>query len=131
MNDPVMLFPNILQPAAALKTYAPAGVKFWENEATVLDGMKEFTDGWFARRRAGTLAALETARLMGEAATPIDALRSYQDWFSGAMTRLMEDGIACQHQIMKAGAGFGPTLPADQDSSEAQDSQPSEQRRSA
>jgi hypothetical protein len=30
MSDNGTLFPNILQPAATLKAYAPMGVKFWE-----------------------------------------------------------------------------------------------------
>jgi hypothetical protein len=34
MSDNVTLFPNVLQPAAALKAYAPIGVKFWENQET-------------------------------------------------------------------------------------------------
>ena len=38
---------NMLQPAAALKVYAPIGVKFWENQEAALDGLKEFADGWF------------------------------------------------------------------------------------
>jgi hypothetical protein len=42
MSDNVMLVPNILQPAAALKAYAPIGVKFWENQETALEGLKEF-----------------------------------------------------------------------------------------
>jgi hypothetical protein len=36
MSDNVTLVPNILQPAAALKAYAPIGVKFWENQETAL-----------------------------------------------------------------------------------------------
>ncbi|MBB1091690.1 hypothetical protein HUU61_10345 [Rhodopseudomonas palustris] len=110
MSDPVtLLLPNLLQPAAG--TYAPVGVKFWENEETVLAGMKEFAEGWFERRRIGTHAALETARRMGEAATPLDSIREYQDWFGGAMARLLEDGIAFQQQVMKANARLAPHLP--------------------
>ena len=45
MNDPVTLFPNLLQPAA--KNYAPLGVTFWQGEENLLAGMKEFADGWF------------------------------------------------------------------------------------
>ncbi|NEW86010.1 MULTISPECIES: hypothetical protein [Rhodopseudomonas] len=108
MTDPVTLFPNLLQPAA--KTYAPVGIKFWESEATVLDNMKEFADGWFERRRIGTRAALETARRMGEAATPLDAFREYQDWLGGAMARVLEDGMAWQQQFMKTNARLAPHL---------------------
>ena len=51
MADSVMLFPQLLQPTAALKTYAPMSVKFWESQEDALDGMKEFADGWFAAHR--------------------------------------------------------------------------------
>jgi len=61
MSENVPLFPNILQPAAALKTYAPVVVKFWENQETALEDLKEFADGWFARRHEGLQAALEAA----------------------------------------------------------------------
>lgn len=107
MTDPVMLFPNVLQPAIALKAYAPIGVKFWQGEETVLDGMKEFADGWFARRQTGTRAALEAAKRIGEAATPLDAVREYQDWLNGAVSRLVEDGLAYQQHALKAGAHLG------------------------
>jgi hypothetical protein len=102
MSDNVMLFPNLLQPTAALKTYAPAGVKFWQSQQSSLDDMKEFTDSWFARRQSGILAALQTAQRIGEATTPLDILRECQDWFNGAVGRIVEDGVACQRQMLKA-----------------------------
>ena len=105
MTDPVTLFPNLM-PAA--KTYAPMGIKFWESEETVLDNMKEFADGWFERRRIGTRAALETARRIGEATTPLDAFREYQDWLGGAMARMLEDSMAWQRQFMKTNAKLAP-----------------------
>jgi len=92
MADSVTLFPQLLQPTAALKTYAPMGVKFWENQEAALDCMKELADGWFARRYTGAQAALETAKRVGDAATPFDITREYQDWMKGAMERLMTDG---------------------------------------
>ena len=39
MSENVTLFPNILQPAAALKAYAPIAVKFWENQETALEDL--------------------------------------------------------------------------------------------
>ena len=54
MSDNVTLFPNILQPAVALKAYAPLSVQFWENQDAALESLKEFADGWFARRRKST-----------------------------------------------------------------------------
>src|SRR5260221_12366900 len=104
MSDNVTLFPNILQPANALKAYAPIGVKFWENQESALDGLKEFANGWFARRRKNTQAALEAAKHIGEAATPSDVFREYQNWFMRAMELLAEDGKAYQQQVLKAGA---------------------------
>jgi hypothetical protein len=108
MSDNVMPFPNVLQPT--LRTYAPMGIKFWQGEQTVLNDMKEYADGWFARRHTGTIAALEAAKRMGEAATPIDAMRHYQDWFGGAVGRLIEDGLAYQQHVMKAGGHLGATV---------------------
>ncbi|MFC0239937.1 hypothetical protein [Rhodopseudomonas telluris] len=103
------LFPNLLTSGA--KSYAPAGITFWENEETILAGMKEFAEGWFERRRVGTHAALETAKRISQAATPLDALREYQDWFSGAMARVLEDGLAFQQQFTKANARIASHVP--------------------
>jgi hypothetical protein len=130
MADSVMLFPQLLQPTAALKTYAPMGVKFWENQETALDGMKELADGWFARRHLGAQAALETAKRMSDAATPFDFTREYQDWMKGAMERLMADGLACQQQLLKAGTQLGVHLPAGGDAAAKPDAQQSDERRS-
>ena len=44
MSDNGTLLPNILQPAATLKAYAPMGVKFWENQETALKDLKEFAE---------------------------------------------------------------------------------------
>jgi hypothetical protein len=107
MSDNVMLFPNILQPATALKAYAPMGVKFWENQEAALEGLKEFADGWFVRRRKSTQAALEAAKHIGEAASPSDIFQEYQNWFTRAMELLAEDGKAYQQQVLKAGANQG------------------------
>jgi len=53
----VTSFPNVLEPATTLKNYAPIGVKFWENQQTALEGLKEFAAGWFARCHESTQAA--------------------------------------------------------------------------
>src|ERR1700730_13761372 len=100
----VTLFPNIMEPATALKTYAPMGVKFWENQEIALEGLKEFADGWFARRQKSTQAALEAAKLIGDAVTPSDMLQEYQNWFKRAMELFAEDSKAYQQQVLKAGA---------------------------
>ena len=103
MSDNVTLIPNILQPATALKAYAPIGVKFWESQETALDGLKEFADGWFARRHESAQVALEAAKHIGDAETPSDILREYQNWFTRAMELLAEDGKAYQQQVLKVG----------------------------
>ena len=106
MSDNETLFSNILQPAATLKAYAPMGVKFWENQETVLEGLKEYADGWFARRQKGRQAALEAAQHMGDAESPSDILREYQNWFRREMELLAEDGKAYQQQVLRAGANL-------------------------
>jgi hypothetical protein len=103
MSDNGTLFPNILEPAAHLKAYAPMGVKFWENQETALEGLKEFADGWFARRHKGMQAALEVAKHIGDAETPSDILREYQNWLTREMELLAEDGKAYQQQLLRAG----------------------------
>jgi hypothetical protein len=104
MSDNVTMFENILQPATTLKAYAPMGVKFWQNQEAALEGLKEFTDGWFARRHESTRAALEVAKHFGEAATASDIFQEYQNWLTRAMELLAADGKAYQQQVLRAGA---------------------------
>src|SRR6202140_4099425 len=104
MSDNGTLFPNILQQAATLKAFAPMGVKFWENQETALEGLKEFADGWFARRHKGMEVALEAVKHIGDAETPSDILREYQNWLTREMELLAEDGKAYQQQVLRAGA---------------------------
>ena len=114
MSDNVMLFPHILQPAVTLQVYAPLGVHFWEHQQTALEGLKEFADGWFARRRQSTEAALEAAKHIGNAATPSDILREYQSWLTRATELLAEDAKAYQQQMLRAGAQLGAKPAAQQ-----------------
>jgi hypothetical protein len=104
MSDNGTFFPNILQPTATLKAYAPMGVKFWENQETALNDLKEFADGWFARRQKGMHAALEAAQHIGDAESPSDMFRECQSWLTREMELLAEDGKACQQQFLRAGA---------------------------
>jgi hypothetical protein len=87
-----------------LKAYAPLGVQFWENQDTALESLKEYADGWFARRRMSTQVALEAARHIGNAATPSDVFQHYQNWLTRAIELLAEDGKAYQQQVLRAGA---------------------------
>jgi hypothetical protein len=102
MSDNGTLFPIL--PAASLKAYAPMGVKFWESQETALNDLKEFADGWFARRQKGMHAALEAAQHIGDAESPSDMFREYQSWLTREMELLAEDGKACQQQVLRAGA---------------------------
>jgi len=104
MSDHGTLFPNILQPGATLKAYAPMGVKFWENQETALKDLKEFAEGWFTRRQKGVHAALETAQHFGDATSPSDMLQEYQNWLTREMELLAEDGKACQQQVLRTAA---------------------------
>jgi hypothetical protein len=72
---------------------------FWDIQDKVLDTMENFADGWFERRHIGTRAALEVAQRMCKAQTPVDLVREYQDWISGAFQRVMADGYACQQFV--------------------------------
>lgn len=84
--------------------------KFWEGQDAVLDSMQAFANDWFERRHNGTHAALEAAERMSKAETPIDFLREYQDWASGALQQVMADGMACQQQIMVVIGALGQPL---------------------
>jgi hypothetical protein len=110
MADSVTLFPNIIQPAVALKSYAPIGVKFWESQQAALDNIKDFSDGWFIRRQAGAQATLAAAKRISEAATPVDMHREYQDWVKGVMERMLAEGAALQQQFTKAGTHLSTQL---------------------
>jgi hypothetical protein len=103
MTDNVTLVPNILQPATALKAFAPMGIKFWKNQETALAGLREFADGWFARRHKGMEAALEAAKHIGNAQTPSDVLRECQNWLTREAELIDEDGRAYQQEILRAG----------------------------
>ena len=103
MSENGTLFPNILQQADAFKAYAPIGVKFLESQETALKGLKEFADGWFARRHKSMQAALEAAKHIGDAQTPSDVLREYQNWLTREAQLIAEDGKAYQQGVLRAG----------------------------
>jgi hypothetical protein len=72
---------------------------FWNIQNKILDSMENVANGWFERRHVGTRAALEAAQRMCKAQTPVDLVREYQDWISGALQRVMADGYACQQFV--------------------------------
>ena len=67
---------------------------------------------------------------MCKAETPVDLLREYQDWASGAFQRLMADGLACQQQCMAVVGAIAPPL-APLGNEKQADPSPSEARATA
>jgi hypothetical protein len=101
-----------LPTSAMSDTLRKNACSYWEKQDKLLDSMQTFANGWFERRHAGTHAALESAERMCKAATPVDFLREYQDWATGAFQRVMADGLACQQQFMTvAGTLAQPLAP--------------------
>jgi hypothetical protein len=91
-----VLFPN----SQLSETLQKNACSFWDTQDQILDATQAFADGWFERRHAGTHAALEAAQRICKAETPIEMVREYQKWASGAFQRLTADGMACQQQCM-------------------------------
>jgi hypothetical protein len=73
---------------------------FWDNQDKIVDAMQTFANGWFERRHTGSRAAFEAAEHICKADTPVEVLSKYQDWASGAIQRVMTDGVTCQQQSM-------------------------------
>jgi hypothetical protein len=70
--------------------------EFWTSQDKILDNLQDVANGWFARRHAGTQAALDAAQRMCRAATPAELLLEYQTWVMGAWERVVADVVACQ-----------------------------------
>jgi hypothetical protein len=99
--EPLSAMQRIFLPTSELsETMRMNACSFWEHQKRILDAMQTFTHGWYERRHTGTDAAFEAAQRMCKAETPIDVVREYQEWASGALQRVMADGLACQQQFM-------------------------------
>jgi hypothetical protein len=83
---------------------------FWKTQLGILDGMQAFAEGWFQRRHIGTQAAQESCERMCNAKTPIEWFQEYQKWSTGALQRLMADGMALQQDIKDIADRAGPSL---------------------
>jgi hypothetical protein len=83
---------------------------FWQKQSELLDNMQVFANGWFERRHAGTRAAWEASGRMCSATTPMECLGEYQKWLSGAVERLVADGLACQRGLGALTEGIAPSL---------------------
>ena len=73
--------------------------RFWDNQDKLLANMAKFANGWFERRHIGTHAAQEAAQRMCTAQTAEDLGREYQEWATGAVQRVSDDGLACQQLV--------------------------------
>lgn len=102
--DPFAMLQRTFPASAAFSAATRQGAtNFWAAQEQLLDGMENFATGWFERRREGTQSALAAARDMCEAESPFDALREYQKWAAGSLERVMQDGVACQKQMVELG----------------------------
>ena len=84
---------------------------FWENQSRILAQMQKFTDGWYERRQTGIEAALKAGQRICEAESPIDAIREYQDWAVGAISRVTADNLALQQEFLAIAALIQPQAP--------------------
>jgi hypothetical protein len=73
--------------------------RFWDTQDKLLDSMAKFANGWFERRHIGTRAAQVAAQRMCTAQTAEDLGREYQEWATGAVQRVSDDGLACQQLV--------------------------------
>jgi hypothetical protein len=87
-----------LQSSEMSASFRESARRFWENQGKLLDNMQALANGWFDRRRNGTLSAREAAERMCGTATYFDLMQEYQAWASGEFERIMAD----QQQIMAA-----------------------------
>lgn len=111
MTEQLNAMQRMLFPSSHLSdTLRTNACSFWDNQDKILNAMQACSDGWFERRHAGTHAALEAAQRICKAETPVDMVREYQKWASGAFERLTADGMACQQQCMAVVTSIAPPL---------------------
>lgn len=86
---------------------------FWKTQEKMLDSLHELSQSWFERRHKATQCAVDAARGMGEAKSPVDAFQHYQTWMMGSADRLMADGFACQKHLMNVVEAAAAHIPAE------------------
>jgi hypothetical protein len=102
--DPFAMMQRVIPASSALNAATRQNAaNFWEAQEKLLGCMQEFANGWFERRHVGTQSALVSARDICNADSPFDALREYQKWAIGSLERVMQDGLACQKQLIEIG----------------------------
>lgn len=106
---------GMFQPMApSAEAAAGRACDFWRSQQKILDSMQNFAGGWFERRHEGTRAALDSARRICTAKTPVDAFSEYQAWASGSLQRMTADGLALQREWMDIAEAMiaAPVVPA-------------------
>ncbi|MCQ3943127.1 MAG: hypothetical protein DPW22_07935 [Alphaproteobacteria bacterium] len=112
---------SLLPTSAVPEAVARNACQFWQSQEKLLAAMETFSRGWFERRHRGTRAALEASERMCQADTPVEALRAYQEWLTGASERLIADGLACQREWMTFGSVLAPSPTSPAGSDQVQD----------
>jgi hypothetical protein len=108
---------TVVLPSAIVDTLLVSASDFWKHQEQILCGMETFAEGWFERRHAGTHAALEAAKRMCGAQTPVDLIREYLDWTSGALERVRTDVSACQQLLIAVASASAPADEAEESES--------------
>jgi hypothetical protein len=102
--DPFAMMQRAFPASSTFNAAARQGASnFWTAQEKFLDCMEEFAEGWFERRHDGTRSALAAASEICRAETPFEAMREYQKWATGSFERILQDGIACQKQLVEMG----------------------------
>lgn len=100
------------------------GREFWRNQDHVVDCLENLSRDWFERRHQATRAAQDVLVKMRAAGNPIDAVREYQQWASGAFDRLMSDAAALQQFGTVVGAALFEPVSSPLESSKISTSHP-------
>ncbi len=102
--DPVQAMQRAFSPSFG---FGPAirenAAGFWTNQAKIVASLEDYANGWFQRRHTGTEEALASVRQICDATSPVDAMREYQKWAIGSFERVIQDGLACQQQLIELG----------------------------
>ncbi|MGZ5809809.1 MAG: phasin family protein [Xanthobacteraceae bacterium] len=92
-------------------TAAEHAQTFWKNQGKILESMNELSQSWFERRRTATQTAVDVARGIGEAKSPVDLFQEYQKWMMSSADRMMADSFACQKHLMNVAEVVAAQLP--------------------
>jgi hypothetical protein len=84
---------------------------FWKNQEKILESFQELSQSWFEHRRKATQSAVEAARGLGDAKSPVDLFKGWQTWATGSADRLMADTFACQKHLINVTEAVASQIP--------------------